>query len=233
MQRLRLKFSRGKEVGFISHLDLMRLWERALRRAGMPLAYSEGFTPHPHIALAAPLPLGVTSEAELMDIFLARWVPPQSFIKAMGAQIPAGIELLEVWPIAPGAPSLQSRLRFAEYIVEMETDKELEEVELALHTLLSASTIPWQHQRDTGIRSYDLRPLVDDLWLINWQDSRCTLGMRLRCDTAGAGRAEQVTAALGFAQRPRSIHRTKLLLESQLPKKDSPRRLSRKRKPVF
>lgn len=232
MQRLRLKFSRGKEVSFISHLDLIRFWERALRRAGMPLAYSEGFTPHPRIALAAPLPIGVTSEAELMDIFLLRWVPPQSFIKAMRSQLPAGIELSEVWPIAPGAPSLQSRTRFAEYVVQVETDRELDEVELALHTLLSASTIPWQHRRDTGIRSYDLRPLVDDLWFINWQGSQCALGMRLRCDTSGAGRAEQVTAALGFAQRPHSIHRTKLLLESQPSKMDGPRRLSRKQRLV-
>jgi radical SAM-linked protein len=72
MQRLRLKFGRGEDLKFLSHLDLMRLWERALRRAGLPLAYSEGFTPHPQIALAAPLLVGVTSDAELMDVSLSR-----------------------------------------------------------------------------------------------------------------------------------------------------------------
>jgi radical SAM-linked protein len=79
MQRLRVKFSRGDEIKFISNLDLMRLWQRALRRAGMPLAYSEGFNPHPRISLAAPLPLGVTGEAELMDIVLSRPVSPHFF----------------------------------------------------------------------------------------------------------------------------------------------------------
>ena len=69
MQRLRVRFSRGQEVKFISHLDIMRLWQRALHRAGIALAYSEGYTPHPRISLAAPLALGITSEAELMDVF--------------------------------------------------------------------------------------------------------------------------------------------------------------------
>ena len=56
---------------YITHLDMMRFWERALRRADVPLAYSEGFSPHAQISLAAPLAVGTTSEAELMDVFLA------------------------------------------------------------------------------------------------------------------------------------------------------------------
>jgi len=212
MQRLRLKFSRGEELKFLSHLDLMRLWERALRRAGLPLAYSEGFTPHPQIALAAPLSVGVTSQAELMDVFLSRWVPPQSFMAQVSEQLPSGVELLEVWPVGPKAPSLQSQTRFIEYRVEIKADQGREEVELALQSLLSAKELPWHHFRDTGARYYDLRALVDNLWLIDWHDSLCVLGMRLRCDEKGAGRPEQVTKALGFSQHPESVHRTKLIL---------------------
>ena len=212
MQRLRLKFSRSEELKFLSHLDLMRLWERALRRAGLPLAYSEGFTPHPQIALAAPLLVGVTSQAELMDVFLSRWVPPQSFMAQIGEQLPHGIKLLEVWPVGPKVPSLQSKVRFVEYRVEVETEKGSQEVELALQSLLSARELPWHHLRDTGAHYYDLRALVDDLWLIDCHDSLCVLGMRLRCDEKGAGRPEQVAKALGFSQRPKSIHRTNLIL---------------------
>ena len=212
MQRLRLKFSRGEELKFLSHLDLMRLWERALRRAGLPLAYSEGFTPHPQIALAAPLLVGVTSEAELMDVFLSRWVPPQSFITQVSKQLPCGIDLLEAWPVGPKAPSLQSQVRFIEYKVEVEIEQGCEEVELALQSFLSAKELPWHHFRDTGARHYDLRALVDDLWLIDCHDSLCVLGMRLRCDEKGAGRPEQVTKALGLSRHPESIHRTKLIL---------------------
>ncbi|MFC2049685.1 TIGR03936 family radical SAM-associated protein [Chloroflexota bacterium] len=212
MQRLRLNFSRGEELKFLSHLDLMRLWERALRRAGLPLAYSEGFSPHPQIALAAPLSVGVTSQAELMDVFLSRWVPPQSFTAQVHTQLPRGIDLLEVWPVGPKAPSLQSQIRFIEYKVEVKAEQGREELESALQSFLSAKEIPWHHFRDTGARHYDLRALVDNLWLIDCHDSLCVLGMRLRCDEKGAGRPEQVAKALGFSQHPESIHRTKLIL---------------------
>ncbi|MBM3119258.1 MAG: DUF2344 domain-containing protein [Chloroflexi bacterium] len=212
MQRLRLKFSRGEELKFLSHLDLMRLWERALRRAGLPLAYSEGFTPHPQIALAAPLAVGVTSQTELMDVFLSRWVPPHFFIAQVKEQLPRGIDLLEVWAVGLNVPSLQSQVRFVEYKVEVETEKGWQEIKSALQSLLSAREIPWHHFRDTGARYYDLRVLVDDLWLIDCYDSLCVLGMRLRCDAKGTGRPEQVTKALGFSQRPKSIHRTEMIL---------------------
>jgi radical SAM-linked protein len=213
MQRLRLKFGRGEELKFLSHLDLMRLWERALRRAGIPLAYSEGFTPHPQIALAAPLLVGVTSEAELMDISLSRWVSPQFFIAQIEKQLPAGITLFEVWPVGPKIPSLQSQVRFVEYKVEIEVEKGCQEVEATLKSFLSKKELPWHHHRDTGDRYYDLRALVDDLRLVDCQDSLCVLVMRLRCDEKGAGRPEQVTKALGFAKRPKSIHRIKLVLD--------------------
>ncbi|MBC8512069.1 MAG: DUF2344 domain-containing protein [Dehalococcoidia bacterium] len=212
MQRLRLKFGRGEELKFLSHLDLMRLWERALRRAGLPLAYSEGFTPHPRIALAAPLSVGVTSEAELMDVFLSRWIAPDSFVAQAKKQLPQGLDLPEAWPVGLNIPSLQSQVRFAEYKVEVDTEKARQEVESAVRSLLSAEELPWHHFRDTGARHYDLRALVDDLWLIDCRDSLCVLGMRLRCDARGSGRPEQVAKALGFSQRPKFIHRTKLIL---------------------
>lgn len=212
MQRLRLKFGRGEELKFLSHLDLMRLWERALRRAGLPLAYSEGFTPHPRIALAAPLSVGVTSEAELMDVFLSRWIAPDSFVAQAKKQLPQGLDLPEAWPVGLNIPSLQSQVRFAEYKVEVDTEKARQEVESAVRSLLSAEELPWHHFRDTGARHYDLRALVDDLWLIDCRDSLCVVGMRLRCDARGSGRPEQVAKALGFSQRPKFIHRTKLIL---------------------
>ena len=214
MQRLRIRFCRGQEVGFISHLDIMRLWQRALHRAGVSLAYSEGFSPHPRISLAAPLPVGVTSEAELMDIICAKWVSPHWFTAGVSQQLPPGIEILQVYQIALTMPSLQSQVRYAEYRVEVETDKEQGDIESAVTGLLSMKHLPWHHQRDTGRRSYDLRALIDDLWLIDRHHPYATIGMRLRCDNSGSGRPEQVAAALGFALYPQLIHRTKLILKT-------------------
>ncbi len=212
MHRLRLKFSRGDKLKYLSHLDLMRLWERALRRAGLSIAYSEGFSPHPRISLAAPLAVGITGSAELMDVFLARHVAPGVFLQQLRPQLPEGMAIIEVNPVRPDAPSLQSLVRYAEYKVELETCKTDMEVQSAIASLLASTEFPWHHARDTGERFYDLRPLIDDMWLMDCTGGLCNLGMRLKCDPSGSGRPEQVARALGFEGTPRVIERTKLIL---------------------
>ncbi len=213
MYRLRVRFKRGPEVKFISHLDLIRLWHRALRRAGVELAYSEGFSPHPRISLAAPLALGITSDNELMDVLVSGYISPHAFTAGVGRQLPPGVEIVQAYQIAPTLPSLQSQVRYAEYLVEVRAEAGPEQVTRALSSLLSRESLPWQHQRDTGTRSYDLRRLIDDLWLNGWQGDITSIGMRLRCDSAGSGRPEQVIKALGLAE-PQSIHRTRLILKT-------------------
>jgi len=190
----------------------MRLWHRALTRAGISLVYSEGFSPHPRISLAAPLALGIVSRAELMDIVLAKWVTPEYFSTALNRQLPPGLTISQVLQIAPALPSLQSQVSFAEYTVEIKTDKTQVEIESGINALLDLEELPWQHQRDTGPRHYDMRPLIEDIWLIACHDGHCTLGMKLRCDSRGSGRPEQVAAALGFKEYPLAIERTKLAL---------------------
>jgi len=212
VQRLRLRFSRGEELKYISHLDLMRLWERTLRRAEIPMAYSEGFSPHPRISLAAPLPIGVTSEAELMDVVVKKAVSPYFFMQNTKPQLPRGVEVFEVLQVPLTAPSLQSQAQFIDYRVSDRSDKTADEIRGAIATTLQAEKLPWHHMRDTGPRYYDLRPLIEDLWLESWQDRVFTLGMRLRCDAHGTGRPEQVTAALGLSEHPSLVHRTKIIL---------------------
>lgn len=213
-QRVRVRFGRSGETAFISHLDMMRFWERALRRAGLPLAYSQGFTPHPRISMAAPLALGTTSEAELMDIYLTRWIAPHSFLLALRRQLPQGIEAFDAGMVPPAAPSLQSLVRSAEYRVTVELAGGPPDVDGAVERLLAADTLMWQHARDTGVRSYDLRALVQDLWVVEAGSGRAVLGMMLRCDPSASGRPEQVTAALGFQRPPQSVQRTRLVLEA-------------------
>jgi radical SAM-linked protein len=215
MQRVRIKFTRGDEVKYISHLDVMRLWQRAFVRAGVDLAYSEGFNPHPKMSLAAPLALGVTSEAELMDITLSRWTSPPAFRAAVERQLPPGVRIREVLAVAPTLPSLQSQVRLAEYSVTVATGQSPEAVQAAIDALLAKETLPWQHRRDTGPRQYDLRALVNDLWAGERRAGAQEIGMLLRCDSQGSGRPEQVAAALGFEGYPLAIHRTRLILEAK------------------
>jgi hypothetical protein len=89
--------------------------------------------------------------------------------------------------------------------------------------MLAAQSIPWQHQREREVRRYDLRPLVQDVWIEAVEDGRCVLSMRLRSDSQASGRAEQVIAALGL-QAPTRIHRRRLVLEEVSPAVQSWRR---------
>jgi radical SAM-linked protein len=211
MYRLRVKFNRGGQLKFLSHLDLMRLWERALRRAGISPAYSEGFSPHPRISMAAPLAVGVTSRAEMMDIFMEQRISYDLFIEKVKPQLPDGISIIEVITVSPQAPSLQSRLCFAEYEVIIETEDAADKMRGKINDLLAKEQLPWHHLRDTGEKYYDLRPLIDDLWLIEKQETSGKIGMKLRCDASGTGRPEQIARALGYEEFPMSIERTNLL----------------------
>ena len=212
MHRLRVTFSRGDELKYLSHLDVMRLWERALRRANLPLAYSQGFSPHPKISIAAPLPLGVTSEGELMDLFIQRRISPYAIPKTLANQLPKGISIISVSQVPSEAPSLQAQVRRAEYRVELQTDKTVDEIKNAIDSFLALAELPWQHKRDEEMRSYDLRKLVERVWLVEVRGTTCVLGMCLRADGSASGRAEQVALALGFDGQPKAICRTKLFL---------------------
>lgn len=212
MQRFRVRFAKGDEIKFISHLDIMRLWERALTRAGIRIAYSEGFSPHPRLSLAAPLAVGVTGESELLDVYIADTVSPHWFTDAMNTQLPVGISILGVQPVGMMLPSLQSQVRQAEYRIIVEREDGPEDIESAIVSLVSLEKLPWSHERDTGKREYDLRELINDIKLESLDDDQCTLTMVLRCGSNGSGRPEQVTLALGFKRYPVLISRIKLIL---------------------
>lgn len=226
VQRLRVTFTRGEEVKYIAHLDLMRLWERALRRAGVDLAYSEGFTPHARLSLGAPLAVGVTSGGELMDVFLSSRTSLRRFLEDVSQQLPAGIEILGVDEVGLGLSSLQSEVRWSDYEVEVPADRDGPAVEEAVRRFLAAESIPWEHLRDKEIRRYDIRGLVQDIRMEGQANRVHRLVMRLRADSSGTGRPEQVTAALGLPQ-PARIHRRRLILAENSPAREAWRRRGR------
>lgn len=93
MNNIRIKFIRGEEVKFISHLDLMKVFERAIRRSGLPITYSQGFNPHPQIVFGLPLPVGVTSEGEYADFELAQEMKPEQFMEELNKSLPEAIRI--------------------------------------------------------------------------------------------------------------------------------------------
>jgi radical SAM-linked protein len=194
---------------------MVRLWHRALRRAGLEPAYSGGFNPHPRIQLAAPLPLGVTGGSELMDVVVASPVAPGVVLSRLNAQLPPGISVLQVLPVPFELPSLQSQVRRAQYRVEVPLEDANPVPEDAVRQFLGLESLPWSHQRDQKVRRYDLRSLVADLWVEEKKSSSVIIGMLLKCDNSGSGRPEQVIKALGLSE-PESIHRTGLVLSSAM-----------------
>jgi len=206
-QRLRITFAKGEEIKYISHLDLVRLWERVLRRAGVPLAYSHGFNPRPKITVAAALPVGFTSQGEVMDIVLERHISPYNFAKGLASHLPPGLELLSVEEVYPKLPSLQSQVCSAEYRVTVSWDGAQEELDEKLRQLLSAKQVLRQRRG----KDYDLRPLIEDLWIEGKEANGWVLGMRLQVGEQGTGRPDEVLEALGLVEEPHAVRRERLL----------------------
>ena len=211
-QRLRLTFVHGEPLKYLAHLDAVRLWERALRRAGLPLAYSHGFHPQPRIIFAAPLPVGFTGEAEVLDVWFEPPVAPVEVAKSLKSVLPRGIKAVAVKEVALNLPSLPSQLRASEYRVTVESGEAAETVEGRLRELLAAESLSRQRRRHKGKwRKYDLRPLIRDLRLAVRVAGGYRLEMRLRTDSQATGRPDEVLKALELSEGRWAIHRTRLL----------------------
>jgi radical SAM-linked protein len=203
MQRLRLTFAKTAAMKYTGHLDLHTVWERTFRRARLPLAYSQGFNPQPKLQLASALPLGFTSECELADVWLES---PQDLAlarAALEAAAPPGIQIIAVTEAALDEPALQMQLRSAGYRVTLGAPLAGPEAATRIGALLAQTGIP-RLRRD---KSYDLRPLIEDLAFANE-----ALLMMLAAREGATGRPEEVVAALGLDPAPARYHRTRLVL---------------------
>jgi len=211
LQRLRIRHTKESALKYSSHLDLMRIWERVFRRAAIPIAYSKGFNPRPKITSAAPLSVGYSSEAELLDIKLTRRLPPLNVVEQLSPQLPEGLRIISVEEIPLALPSLQSQMRQAEYQVRLMTASSLEKIRGHIEALMAEKSIPWQRLHKGKIRSYDLRPLIDNLCIEGQWDEGVILSMRLQLSSQATGRPDDVLEALGCRKDTLSVHRTRLI----------------------
>jgi radical SAM-linked protein len=214
LYRYRLTFAEGDAIKYISHLDLVRAWERALRRADVALAYSHGFSPHARLFFANALSVGVTGRAEMVDIVLERPIEPGELAHRLKAQLPLGLALTGVEQVALDLPSLPAQVVAAEYEVCVESAESPAELQARLDSLLAASELPRRLQREDKVRDYDLRPLIQALRVLGRREGMYVLGMRLQADGHGTGRPDEVLSALGLSEVTRGITRTRLVLQS-------------------
>lgn len=208
--RVRLTFAKGEAIKYVSHLDLARAWERLFRRAGLPVAYSQGFNPRPRFQIASGLPVGVTGRAELLDVWLAERLKPGEVLARLRPASPPGLEILAAEEVELRAPALQAQVRAAEYVAVLDTAEPLEAIRARIEALLAAPSLPRQRHHKGQQQSYDLRPLVQALAVRPAPGSDTLLEMRLQASAEGAGRPDQVLDVLGLSLAARGIERTKL-----------------------
>jgi radical SAM-linked protein len=187
------------------------------------LTYSQGFTPHPKIAFASPLPLGFTGEAEIMDVTLDERVEPADFERRLAAETTEDLALLSVTEIPAGAPQPQAALLWADYRVEIE-GLPIEEVRSRIDAFLASDEFPWTEQRNDKTRTYDLRQGVGQL-TAEASEGGVLLSMRLRADQQMTARPEQVVAALFEGGVPGVYRRMDLILDDSSPAREAWRRV--------
>lgn len=213
-QRLRLTFAIGGPMRYVSHLDTMRTWERTIRRARLPLAYTQGFSPHPRIALAAPLPVGIEGERELMDLWLDEPTAPADAARALNEAAPPGLEVVAIEEVDDRLPSLQSQLATARYRVQLDASQlalDRSAVAGRLERLLALDALDWEEQRGEKVRRYDLRATIIDLAV---DEGGATLQMHLSLEEGRTGRPAQVLRALELDAGVPHIVRTEVELRA-------------------
>jgi radical SAM-linked protein len=157
VQRLRLRYAKRGRLRFSSHRDFQRSLERALRRAGVPMAYSAGFTPHPKVSYANAAPTGAASEAEYLEIALARRCDPQQLRRALDDALPDGLDLVDAVEAGPG--SLADRLQASVWRVELPGVAPAA-LAAAVEAFLARPRVEVQRMTKSGMRTFDARGAV-------------------------------------------------------------------------
>lgn len=161
MSSIRVKFVRGEEVKYISHLDLMKMFERALRRSNIPIAYSQGFNPHPQMVFGLPLSVGVTSESEYADFELERDIEPNEFVRRLNPNLPVGIKIVSVKK-KKTVSNIMASVAGASYEVLVSTNAEfgINDLRNKLVEFLKKEQIFIDKESKGKLKQIDIRPMI-------------------------------------------------------------------------
>ena len=215
--RIRITFTKQGALRYTGHLDLHKLWERAARRAELPLAYSQGFHPQPKMNIAAALPLGFSSRCEVIDMRLEREIPLEGLREKLQETLPTGIQVASIEAVDEKLPALQNLVVSADYEVTLTEPVDRSELERRIDSVTAAESII----RERRGKTYDLRPLIEDLSLTtspllgestssDIQGHEIRIFMRLAAREGATGRPEEVLDILGIPFEGTCIERTKL-----------------------
>jgi radical SAM-linked protein len=209
--RLRITFAKLNALRYTGHLDLHHIWERAARRAELPLAYSQGFHPQPRISLASALPLGFSSRCEGMDMRLSEEIPLEGLRERIQAAVPSGLQILQVESVDEKLPALQTLVAEAEYEVLFADAVERSALTQRVAQMMDTPNLP----RERRGKSYDLRPLIEQVSLITDPKGITRLRMRLAAREGATGRPEEVLDHLGIPADTVRVERTRLIFANE------------------
>ena len=215
-QRLRVVYSRGEALRFISHQDEFRMWERALRRTMLPVAYKQGFNPQPHIQFAAPLAVGCCGRAEHMDFRLSERMPVVQVESRLGAKLPPGVSICSMQEIPVKSRPLQGLLIGADYRIRVMAPETATGPQ-AVHEFLARGTVWRERERKGHPYRYNLKPLVHRLaWTGFDAAGPChNLLLRVQMVAGATGRPDEVVDELGLSEHALVLERTRLYFANE------------------
>ncbi len=207
-QRLRITFGKAGTLKYTSNLDMAKIWERVLRRADMPLLYTRGFNTRPRISLAMPLPLGISSECEILDISLRERIDfAEGDLRAQLLDVaPQGLTIAAIQEVDPRASTMQSLILSAEYRIQFHDRFDHKELQRRIDDLLSQETIIVERTRRRKRSVMDVRPLILALEL----DADSCLLAHLSVGDRGNLRPDHLLELLDMEGLHHSIHRCRL-----------------------
>ncbi|MBL7139633.1 MAG: DUF2344 domain-containing protein [Planctomycetes bacterium] len=188
-QRLRLWFRVEDDKRFLSHHDMMRLWERALRRAALPLRFSQGFNPRPRMSLPEPRSVGITSEAEILEFELADWVNPDAVLERLRGQLPSGVEIDSLDLIRP---TDKARPDTVVYVARLEVPPP--DLRERAERLLARAEAPIVRHRPKGDKALDARAFLRAIET----PGGGTVRMTLATGPTGTVRPDEVLRLMGL-----------------------------------
>jgi len=211
-QRFRVKYSRGEELKYISHLDLQRLLARALRRAEIPFAFSKSFHSLPLILPGVPLSVGMLSDCELCDVLLSERMELGEFAKRFSSQMPRGIELKEAQEIMLAAPAIVNAVRYVRYEIKVKLQIANCKLQNEIQELLKKNEIMVRRKTPKVDKTVNIRPGIESIELSESGLNGCViLDVLLKMMREGQARPDEVAGALLPGVGIAEIKRTEII----------------------
>lgn len=197
MVKLRLKITKGEEIRLISHLDYARTLERAIRRANIPVQYTEGFNPHMKISFASALAVGLTSTAEYIDIELKDAVDCAVVMRQLQNQLPPGIEVLAKRKLLGKTPALMAVVNRASYVVNIPADKiRQEKIEQSIQKFNSADIVSYTKTSPKGTRTIDVKEFLSEDLHADYLKEAVKIFLNIAITPTGSVKPGEVLASL-------------------------------------